>query len=594
MLIVPVKLRNLTANPNNPRKSYKKDSIIELAQTIKENGLLQPICAKKIKGNKREAIYGSRRYHAMMHLVEIEAEGWTLDTEVQTIIAESLTDQQAKTMALVENEQREDMHPVDQADAYADLAKSGMELADIAAKAGKSEMTVRRRLAVASLCAPIKQALRKGEITLSVAEAMTIGTVAQQKEVLALVQRRSWMTADQVRDHLTEDRACVADAIFPIEQYKGRIASDLFQTETTSYFDDAEQFLTLQKQAVTEKAEAFRQDGATFVEIFEDWHFPSSLYATSKAKRTGVVIHLTPNGKVEIHEGLRRIEQVVKSVSRAIKEDNARVRPEYADPVKRYINAHKTAAVQAAILASPRTARVLAIVGMMATRENMNVSLTRSAGIGFFNENADTTSASYQMIEQQARGFAQLLGAEADSIEHNGSGIEWLLSHHNEAAIYDLCKPLTDAELEALHLFLTTLTFGAESMTALDGDPNSLFNRVANDLGVNMVECWRPDSYFLAKRNRPQLEAIMKEAGMNGVMPQAKKSEIVAIAAARFAAGEAEETRNWLPGAMQFPATGPDVREPYRNDDDDQDGEDEGEGDDFDHDDAEAYAEAAE
>lgn len=593
MLIVPVKLRNLTPNPNNPRKSYKKESIIELAQTIKENGLLQPPSAKKLKGVKRETVYGNRRYHAMMHLVEQEVDGWTLDTEIPVIVHESLSDQQAKAMALVENEQREDMHPVDQAEAYADLAKSGMELADIAAKAGKSEMTVRRRLAVASLCAPVKQALRKGDITLSVAEAMTIGTVAQQKEVLALVQKRSWMTADQVRDHLTEDRACVADAIFPIEQYKGRIASDLFQTETASYFDDTEQFLSLQKQAITEKAEALRQDGATFVEIFEDWHFPSSLYASSKAKKTGVVIHMTPNGKVEIHEGLRRIEQVAKSVSRAIKEDNARVRPEYADPVKRYINAHKTAAVQAAILASPRTARTLAIVGMMATRENMNVSLTRSAGIVYFNENAETTSASWQKIEKQARGFAQLLGAEADAIEHEGSAIEWLMSHHDEASIYDRCKPLTDDELEALHLFLTTLTFGAETMTALDGNPNSLFNRVANDLGVNMVECWRPDSYFLGKRNRPQLEAILKEAGMNGVMPQAKKGEIVAIAAARFAAGEAEETRNWLPGAMQFPATGPDVREPYRNDDDDdQDGEDEGEDDD--HDAAEAYDEAAE
>lgn len=581
MTIERVKLSDLSPNPNNPRKSYKQDSIKELAASILANGLLQAPSAKKLRGKKREIIFGSRRYYAHMYLVETGA--LTADHEIDVDVKEDVTEQHAKELALIENVQREDMNPVDEAEAFADLVKSGAELADIAARVGKSEMTIRRRLALAGLCKEAKSALRKDEITLSVAEALTIGTSAQQREIVADIRSGSEMDADDVRQSLLEDRASVAHAIFPIERYKGRIAADLFQQAETSYFDDFSQFLTLQKQAVEEKAEELRQTSA-WVEVFEGWHCATHLYDRSKAKKSGVIIHMTPNGKVEIHTGLRKRE-VAPSVREAIREENAKVRPEYAEPVKRYFNAHKTVAVQAAILSSPRTARILAVVGMMTYAQNIGVSTNKSAGLSFFARNADTTSPSYQQIEEQARYFARALGRDPGKMTEPGAGIEYFTrSYGSSATVYDTVKALSDADLEGLHLFLTTITFCATKDENLDGSTNSLFNTVANDLGVNMVECWRPDAFFLSKRNRTQLEAIMQEAGMPAISGKAKKSELVDIAAARFAAGSTEETRNWLPGAMMFPATGPDVEVYASHDDGDKDDEgddyeDAGEGD---------------
>ena len=571
MTIERVKLSDLSPNPNNPRKSYKQDSIKELAASILANGLLQAPSAKKLRGKKREIIFGSRRYYAHMYLVETGA--LTADHEIDVDVKEDVTEQHAKELALIENIQREDMNPVDEAEAFADLVKSGAELADIAARVGKSEMTIRRRLALAGLCKEAKSALRKDEITLSVAEALTIGTSAQQREIVADIRSGSEMDADDVRQALLEDRASVVHAIFPIERYKGRIAADLFQQAETSYFDDFSQFLTLQKQAVEEKAEELRQTSA-WVEVFEGWHCATHLYDRSKAKKSGVIIHMTPNGKVEIHTGLRKRE-VAPSVREAIREENAKVRPEYAEPVKRYFNAHKTVAVQAAILGSPRTARILAVVGMLAYAQNIGVSTAKSAGIAFFGNNPEAKSDSFRKLEEQARYYARLLGATDKRLEDHDSGLDFLERSYGRSAtaLYERIKGLTDADLEGLHLFLTTIAFCATHNEKLDGSADSLFNVVANDLGVNMVDCWRPDAFFLSKRNRTQLEAIIQETGMNGFMKQAKKSEIVGIVAGRFERGETEEVRNWLPGAMMFPATGPDVEVYASHDDDDMDEE---------------------
>ena len=299
--------------------------------------------------------------------------------------------------------------------------------------------------------------------------------------------------------------------------------------------------------------------------------------------------------------GTTRCHISAESVTVALREENAKVRPEYAEPVKRYINAHKTVAVQAAILMSPRTAREIAVAGMISYRRCVNVSVSAHGGLRFFKTNADTTSPALQKVEEEAKRFALLLGADAEDTATANDAVDFLLqSHRSDAQAYRLCKTLSNADLEALHLFLTTISFGFADLHVLDGNPSTLVNTVAADLAVNMVDNWRPDEHFLSKRNRQQLEAIIKEADTGGFMPKAKKGEMVAITAARFAAGEKEATRNWLPGAMQFPATGPDISVHHANDDDEHDAgiedEDPETGIDEDHgeDDGEHYAEAAE
>lgn len=128
--------------------------------------------------------------------------------------------------------------------------------------------------------------------------------------------------------------------------------------------------------------------------------------------------------------------------------------------------------------------------------------------------------------------------------------------------LHEAVKTLSDADLDRLHLLLTVLAFGQGDCSRLDtGD--TLFNRVARDLGADMRAYWRPDTDFLSRRTREQLMAIAAESGLSAhIGGGLKKSELVSRLAQRFARvhdlGNPTEgdlkARDWLPDAMRFPA----------------------------------------
>src|SRR5205823_5758794 len=120
--------------------------------------------------------------------------------------------------------------------------------------------------------------------------------------------------------------------------------------------------------------------------------------------------------------------------------------------------------------------------------------------------------ASYQGVEQQARHLATALGLVEDDEERAG----WLLlrcSSRDATTLYEELKALNDEELDRLHLLLTVLCFGQGDINRLD-TTDTLFNRVACDLGADMRAYWRPDTDFLSRRTRAQLEQIIHESGL--------------------------------------------------------------------------------
>ena len=131
------------------------------------------------------------------------------------------------------------------------------------------------------------------------------------------------------------------------------------------------------------------------------------------------------------------------------------------------------------------------------------------------------------------------------------------------AGLYERVKRLSDEDLDGLHLLLTILAFGQGDMDIIDhGD--SLFNRVARDLGADMRDWWRPDETFLGGRTRDQLCAIAQESGATVSMARLsdyKKSGLVTALAKHFertaeTGDEAQDWqvkgRDWLPDAMRF------------------------------------------
>ncbi len=134
-------------------------------------------------------------------------------------------------------------------------------------------------------------------------------------------------------------------------------------------------------------------------------------------------------------------------------------------------------------------------------------------------------------------------------------------------ALYEAVRGLSDHDLTLLQTLLAVLSFGQDGCDRLDAS-DSLFNRVARDLSVDMRKHWHPDSGFLEKRSREQLVGIAKECGYadgHGSVSTYKKTELVNCLARHFqnawAAGEPTpsqvKAREWLPEAMLFPAVDP-------------------------------------
>ncbi|VAV93490.1 Chromosome (plasmid) partitioning protein ParB [hydrothermal vent metagenome] len=153
----------LTANADQPRQIFDKDAIEDLAASIKSCGLLQPILVRPRGGDNYEIVAGERRWRAAqrarLHSVPV--------------IIRELTDGEAAEIALVENVQRVDLGPIEEANAYAHLVETyGRTQDDIARTVGKSRSHVANMMRLLKLPRRAHDALAAGEITMGHARAL--------------------------------------------------------------------------------------------------------------------------------------------------------------------------------------------------------------------------------------------------------------------------------------------------------------------------------------------------------------------------------------------------------------------------------------
>ena len=123
-----VQIKDIQKNPYQPRKEFSEEKIQELAQSIKENGLIQPIIVRKSPVLGYEILAGERRYRASIvaGLSEVP------------VIVKQLSDQDMMLYSIIENLQRENLNPIEEAKAYQFLIDKGFTHTEIAEKMGKS------------------------------------------------------------------------------------------------------------------------------------------------------------------------------------------------------------------------------------------------------------------------------------------------------------------------------------------------------------------------------------------------------------------------------------------------------------------------
>lgn len=153
--IQDLELDKIVPNRYQPRREFSEDSIKELAETLDKDGLLQPIVVRE-DGDQYEIIAGERRYRAAKSL------GW----ETIPAIVKNMDDDQAASLALIENLQREDLNPIDEAKAYTNLMKlNNLTQTALAKDMGKSQSYVANKLRLLKLGDEVQQALIEGKIT---------------------------------------------------------------------------------------------------------------------------------------------------------------------------------------------------------------------------------------------------------------------------------------------------------------------------------------------------------------------------------------------------------------------------------------------
>lgn len=159
--IVSVALANIQPSNYNPRKHFDETSLAELAESIRQQGVLQPVGVRPLADTDRfEIVFGERRYRAslMAGLEEIPA------------IVLNVSDETAQEMAVTENLQRQDVTPIEEANAYQKLIESGRhDVQSLAVQFGKNENYIRTRLKFVSLIPEIALLLEQEELTISVA-----------------------------------------------------------------------------------------------------------------------------------------------------------------------------------------------------------------------------------------------------------------------------------------------------------------------------------------------------------------------------------------------------------------------------------------
>ncbi|HHO75254.1 MAG TPA: ParB/RepB/Spo0J family partition protein [Deltaproteobacteria bacterium] len=160
--IIELSVNDICPNPIQPRKLFDDDKIAELTESIKINGLISPIIVRKIN-TKYEIIAGERRYHACKKA--------GLD-RIPSIVKE-ISDKEAFKISLIENLQREDLNPMEEAEAYFTLKNQfNLTHQEIADSVVKDRSTITNSLRLVSLPEEIKLSLRNGAITTGHARAI--------------------------------------------------------------------------------------------------------------------------------------------------------------------------------------------------------------------------------------------------------------------------------------------------------------------------------------------------------------------------------------------------------------------------------------
>ncbi|HRQ89983.1 MAG TPA: ParB/RepB/Spo0J family partition protein [Bacteroidia bacterium] len=185
--VLRVSLDQVVPSPLQPRKRFNDEHLSELVESIREHGVIQPLIVRLVDG-KYELIAGERRWRASTRLKLPQV----------PVIVRDASDRDVLEMALIENLQREDLDPLEEAEAYARLAREfGLKQEDIAQRVGKNRATVSNAIRLLDLDPEVQTLVSRRLLSSGHAKAILgLKTKAEQRMLADLVVKRKLNVRD--------------------------------------------------------------------------------------------------------------------------------------------------------------------------------------------------------------------------------------------------------------------------------------------------------------------------------------------------------------------------------------------------------------
>jgi ParB family transcriptional regulator, chromosome partitioning protein len=214
----------LVESPTNPRKRFDENSLQELAMSFKTHGILEPLLVRPREESKFEVVLGGRRLKAA-HVAQLA---------MVPVRIKEMTDAEALEAQVIENLQREDIHPLEEAMGFRsllDLKDPKYTMASIAARAGKSEAYVLGRIKLTELIPPVAEAFLKDKIAVGHALLIAKLPASQQQEALNACFRNRWTSEGNT------------SVLVPVRELAAWIESNILMQLASAPFDKQDETL---------------------------------------------------------------------------------------------------------------------------------------------------------------------------------------------------------------------------------------------------------------------------------------------------------------------------------------------------------------
>ena len=292
---------------NNPRSRTARAGVVRLARNISKRGLQQPVTVRPIPESEDQVdlVFGFRRVTAIGYAMD---QGWLPKDHDVICVVRKLNDSQVRLAALSENEEREEVDLLDQAEGWAKLRLRQTENA-IANAAGIPLASVKRCLKVAfGVCEEAKVLYREGKLDWNALIAFTYGSLLEQRDYLEQATGTAWKLAAQyIKQTMTGTDFKLANARFTVEEYEaagGLLETDLWQSQDGTRLLSRDVIERLQSAWAQSHALELRTRGFTFVDVRSGvWSWWSEFNRVARGtEHSGAIIHVRPDWSVDVIE----------------------------------------------------------------------------------------------------------------------------------------------------------------------------------------------------------------------------------------------------------------------------------------------------